>query len=76
VPAHVHYDVRFVVRAGEDESFVVSDESHALAWREIASLVDDGDADASLRRMALKWLGKAEKREQGTGNRENTFERP
>jgi hypothetical protein len=76
VPAHVHYDVRFVVRAGEDESFVVSDESHALAWREIAALVDDADADPSLRRMALKWLGKAEKREQGTGNRENTFERP
>ena len=58
VPAHVHYDVRFVVHAGEDESFVVSDESHALAWREIASLVDDADADPSLRRMASKWLSR------------------
>ncbi len=56
VPGHWHYDVRFVVRAGADEAFVVSDESHALAWREIAALVDDADADPSLRRMAGKWL--------------------
>ncbi|BCT91072.1 NUDIX hydrolase [Lysobacter helvus] len=56
VPAHVHYDVRFVVRAGGSEAFVVSDESHALAWREIDALVDDADADPSLRRMASKWL--------------------
>jgi 8-oxo-dGTP pyrophosphatase MutT (NUDIX family) len=55
VPAHWHYDVRYVVRAG-DEAFVVSDESHDLAWREIASLIDDEVADASLRRMAAKWL--------------------
>jgi len=56
VPAHWHYDVRFVVRATGSEAFVVSDESHALAWRAIASLVDDEGADASLRRMARKWL--------------------
>ena len=56
VPAHWHYDVRYVVRAGEDETFVVSDESHALAWRDIAALVDDTGADPSLRRMARKWL--------------------
>ena len=57
VPPHWHYDVRFVVRATGSEEFVVSDESHALAWRDIASLVDDEGADASLRRMARKWLG-------------------
>lgn len=56
VPAHWHYDVRYVVRAGEDEDFVVSDESHALAWRDIASLAEDGHVDASVRRMARKWL--------------------
>ena len=55
VPEHWHYDVRYVVRA-DDEAFVVSDESHDLAWREIASLIDDEAADASLRRMAAKWL--------------------
>ncbi|HVR82612.1 MAG TPA: NUDIX hydrolase [Luteimonas sp.] len=56
VPAHWHYDVRYVVRTGDDEAFVVSDESHALAWCEIAALIDDEAADPSLRRMATKWL--------------------
>ena len=41
VPAHWHFDVRYVVHAGDGEAFVVSDESHDLAWREIATLVDD-----------------------------------
>ncbi|WP_051176216.1 NUDIX hydrolase [Luteimonas mephitis] len=56
VPAHWHHDVRYVVRAGDDENFVVSHESHTLAWRDIASLARDEGADASLRRMAVKWL--------------------
>lgn len=56
VPAHWHYDVRYVVRAGEDDVYVVSDESHDLAWREIAELATDPLADASVRRMAGKWL--------------------
>lgn len=56
VPAHWHYDVRYVVRAGADEAFVVGDESHALAWRDIAGLAEDDGIDASLRRMARKWL--------------------
>lgn len=59
VPAHWHYDVRYVVRAGEHEDFVVSDESHDLQWREIAALVDDEHADPSLRRMAGKWLARS-----------------
>ncbi len=58
VPEHWHYDVRYVVRAGDDESYVVSDESHDLAWRDIGALERDPDADASLRRMAGKWLAR------------------
>ena len=53
---HWHYDVRYVVRATGHEDFVVSDESHALAWRDIAQIVRDPSADESLRRMATKWL--------------------
>jgi len=56
VPAHWHYDLRYVVRAGADEAFVVSDESHALAWRDVRALVADTDADPSVRRMARKWM--------------------
>jgi len=55
-PGHWHYDVRYVVRAGADDRFVVSAESHALAWREVAAVADDPGADPSVRRMARKWL--------------------
>lgn len=57
VPGHWHYDVRHVVRATCDESFVVSDESHDLAWRDIAAMAVDLGCDESLRRMAKRWLG-------------------
>lgn len=56
VPGHWHYDVRHVVRASGDEAFVVSRESLDLAWCAIESIAQDDGADASLRRMARKWL--------------------
>ncbi len=55
-PAHWHYDVRYVVRAGADEAFAVSEESLALAWRRIDELLVAPDTDESLRRMAARWL--------------------
>ncbi|MHA6203897.1 NUDIX hydrolase [Dyella soli] len=55
-PEHWHYDVRYVVHAGANEQFAVSEESHALAWRPIREIADDPASDASLRRMARKWL--------------------
>jgi 8-oxo-dGTP pyrophosphatase MutT (NUDIX family) len=57
-PEHWHYDVRYVVRATGSEAFVVGDESHDLAWRRVDALVDDGTVDASVRRMARKWLAR------------------
>lgn len=54
VPGHWHYDVRYVVRAGADEAFVISEESLALAWRSVTEIAAEGDE--SLRRMANKWL--------------------
>lgn len=58
VPAHWHYDVRYVVHAGSDETYVVSEESHDLAWRSIAELAAEAGADPSVRRMAGKWLAR------------------
>ena len=55
-PEHWHYDVRFVVRTGGGEDFIVSDESHELAWRPIADVAADVTLDPSLRRMARRWL--------------------
>lgn len=58
VPPHWHYDVRYVVTAGGDEAYTVSEESLDLAWRDIAELAQDNAADASVRRMAQKWLAR------------------
>lgn len=55
-PEHFHYDVRFVVHANGSEAFVVSAESHALAWREITEVAADAGMDTSVRRMARAWL--------------------
>jgi 8-oxo-dGTP pyrophosphatase MutT (NUDIX family) len=56
VSGHWHFDVRYVVRAGASETFVLNQESLALAWVEIAALVNDPLIDESLRRMAIDWL--------------------
>lgn len=57
-PEHWHYDVRFVVVAEGSEDFVVSEESLALAWREIAPMPGDATLDVSMRRMAAAWLAR------------------
>lgn len=56
IAEHWHYDVRYVVRATGSEDFVVSEESHALAWRDVAELAEADAVDESLRRMARRWL--------------------
>jgi 8-oxo-dGTP pyrophosphatase MutT (NUDIX family) len=58
-PGHWHYDARFVVRATGSEAFVVGEESHDLAWREIEAIANDPASDGSLRRMAGKWLARS-----------------
>lgn len=58
VPGHWHYDLRYVVRCCGDEQFAISEESLALAWRDIAGMVGSADYDESLQRMARKWLAR------------------
>jgi 8-oxo-dGTP pyrophosphatase MutT (NUDIX family) len=55
VPGHWHYDVRYVVRAEGSEAYVVSDESHDLAWRPVEEILADPASDESMLRMARKW---------------------
>jgi 8-oxo-dGTP pyrophosphatase MutT (NUDIX family) len=54
-PAHFHYDVRYAFRAIGSEPSTVRDESHALAWIDIAELPQHVPDD-SICRMARKWL--------------------
>lgn len=53
VPAHFHYDVRFLLCA-KDTHYTVSDESHALAWVAFADM-EQFTQDPSLLRMRTKW---------------------
>jgi 8-oxo-dGTP pyrophosphatase MutT (NUDIX family) len=55
-PDHWHYDIRFMIEADPDEPIVVSDESHDLAWIEIARMAEY-NAEESMLRMARKTLG-------------------
>ena len=52
-PAHLHYDIRFALRA-ESANFTVSDESHDLAWALIAEL-ERYTTETSIMRMRTKW---------------------
>jgi hypothetical protein len=50
---HWHYDCRFLVQAAGDDAYVVSDESHDLAWVELADVAGLSN-EASLLRMVAK----------------------
>lgn len=52
---HFHYDIRFALSASTCQDFVVSDESHALAWIEI-SKIGEFTKEESMLRMARKWV--------------------
>jgi len=56
VPGHWHWDVRYVVHAEGSEDYVVSEESHDLAWRPVDEILADPNSDESMRRMAGKWV--------------------
>ena len=54
-PAHEHHDLRFLLCADGDEDYVVSEESHDLAWVPLDELHRFTDEDSVLR-LARKWL--------------------
>ena len=54
-PEHYHYDARFAFQTTDSDQFSISDESHDLAWVEIARLGEKTQEDSMLR-MADKWL--------------------
>jgi len=53
-PAHFHFDVRFALVSHSGRDYVVSDESHDLAWVELERL-PQFTTETSILRMARKW---------------------
>lgn len=58
-PEHLHYDIRYLFRAGPNESYIVSEESHDLGWIAVGELGRFTD-EPSMHRMAEKWLKRRE----------------
>jgi 8-oxo-dGTP pyrophosphatase MutT (NUDIX family) len=55
VPEPVHLDTRYLVLAPKGAEFVVSEESHDLAWLTLAEL--EACADGSVLRLARRFIG-------------------
>ncbi len=53
IPAHLHYDVRFLFEADINEPFTVSSESTDLAWAALSEVSKLNDSE-SIMRMARK----------------------
>ncbi|MBI5085363.1 MAG: NUDIX hydrolase [Acidobacteria bacterium] len=56
-PAHVHYDIRFLLEAGMDERPVVSPESRDVAWVRLDQ-VESLNTDDSVMRLVEKTTGR------------------
>ena len=65
-PAHLHYDVRFVLIAPENAAATASEESHELRWFTPAELLAL-PLDASLRRLIAKWQALLARRGHAAG---------
>ncbi len=53
-PEHLHYDVRYVLRANGSLDYIVSDESHDLRWVDLDE-VETLTTEPSMMRMVAKW---------------------
>lgn len=58
-PEHLHWDVRYALRATGGKECTPSDESHELRWVEIANL-NRLTQEESMLRMAVKWMTRPE----------------
>ena len=54
-PPHKHYDIRIIVHSSKSEDYIVSDESHDLAWAELKTL-EKWTREESILRMRDKLL--------------------
>lgn len=51
IPAHYHYDVRYLFKADKDEPLIVSDESHDLKWLDIKEVAQYNSEESILRML-------------------------
>ena len=54
VPAHEHYDIRYLIEVNKDTPFQLSEESHELAWLALDELWELTQRNVSIHRMVGK----------------------
>lgn len=54
IPAHEHFDIRYLILANKDQSYEVSEESHDLAWIPMDDLANYTGHNNSILRMVEK----------------------
>ncbi|OIN57441.1 NUDIX hydrolase [Arsenicibacter rosenii] len=54
VPAHLHYDIRFLLEADPDEAFQDSDETNDVKWVKFGEMADFTDSESILRMIRKK----------------------
>lgn len=59
-PAHIHFDVRYLLQATAEEPLRISPESHDLAWFSADQILAHF-SDASILRMVHKWIEQRDK---------------
>jgi 8-oxo-dGTP pyrophosphatase MutT (NUDIX family) len=53
-PEHDHYDIRILLNADRNERYIISEESHDLAWLSLADVHSKVGADSSVLRLVQK----------------------
>ncbi len=53
IPAHYHYDVRFLIEADMNEQLIVTEESNDLSWVSLEKIAEHNESE-SIMRMARK----------------------
>ncbi len=67
VPAHFHYDLRFLCVADRGEPLHISDESHDVAWVALAEVPTLTEERSVLRMLAKSAAGQEQKQEKRAG---------
>ncbi|MBA4849871.1 NUDIX hydrolase [Emticicia sp. BO119] len=64
IPAHLHYDIRFLFTADKDSPLLINEESNDLAWVELSKVKELNSEDSIMRMVdktyqIKKWLEKS-----------------
>lgn len=56
IPGHEHFDIRYLIIAGRDQAYQVSEESHDLTWLPLEKIGDYTGQNNSILRMVEKTI--------------------